>query len=85
MERGRGVKADRVALVEGPASEKLPGWSHFWLHVGTRKPAAFLAESNGAALRAVRLGAEFFPRGSWESADRKAALKAWLRGGALEL
>lgn len=84
----------RVAVLQGPDSLRLPGWSHFLLCVGERLPVSFMAETRRAALRAVEKGAEFFPRGKWEAgaagegfsfAPISQAVKAWLAGGPLRV
>jgi len=87
----------RLAVLEGPPMTQLRGWSHFLLCVGEKKPVPFAANTDRAALRAVAIGAEFFPAGTWE-ADPSApavggrfgsglspAVKEWLRGGALKV
>lgn len=80
----------RMAVLQGPdCGDRLRGWSHFLLCVGTKPPAPYVAMTINAAARAAKMGARYFPRGTWESdvppltnAYHKpsAVVSAWLEG-----
>lgn len=59
----------RIAYLEGPPSERLAGWSHFLLCVGTKPPAPFMTQRAGAEKRAASVGAKFYQWGTWEDFD----------------